>query len=265
MRIAALLCGVITLVSCGGGDSDNRADPGGDTTPGETTPAETTPAGTGGVIFESDFTESEGGFLEGAPSFRDEGPQGESIEGRYTDHETLSLTAHHKGAGGATNVGVNGLDVFTEDNRELTDLSDVVVEAHATLVERRDGAALYGIRCRENPETAERYEAFVDVDPSGKPHAALVRHDDPNSSEDLAVAEDLPEGIAVEEREWNYLQLSCIGDTISFSIDEQQILEATDDRYASGTIGMFAVSILPPEIDEGRAVVEFDNLRILEP
>lgn len=261
MRFKALVCGLLIATACNG----NGGGGGPESTPTEASPTDAGQAEGAGVIFEAGFSSPEDS-LGGGRSFRDDFPDGGFVAGEYTDHETLSYTVQVEGARANQDFGGDTTNVFTDDGRELIDLTDVIVEAHGTLIERRQGGAVYGLRCRMNPESQQHYEAYLHIDPTGTQLAGINRVDGPEGQQDLARAERLPGGVEITEREWNYLQLACIDDTITLTVDEEEVVSATDDTYDSGAVGPFIATYRPnPETPRSRTTVEFDNFRIIEP
>lgn len=227
------------------------------------------PAAQGNVIFESDFSSPEGGLFGGEATFESSSEAG-SGTGHYTDYGTLSFSAElPEGQTSEAESGANTVGVFAGE-RELVDIADASIEVHATPVEWETGIA-WGIRCRSQDtgssatQPPQYYEAALQLDDKGLDAALwLITAEEPSS---LATTAELPSTITVQEREWNYLRLDCIGNTITLYVDDQKILEATDDTLASGAVDLFTAAFVPKEIPDpigASATAEFDNLTIRE-
>ncbi len=221
------------------------------------------------VIFEADFSSPVEGLFSEGDSRQESGPRG-TIDNHYTDQETLSLSAELLPDQGFElgTIGQTTRGVVASDGRDLGDLADVSVEAHATLVDWETGA-VWGILCRAQPGDDDAgYEVALNVDENGLEADIWRVTGDEATLEQLAHAAELPSSVTVEEREWNYLRVDCIGDTITMYVDDEKILEATDGFYQSGAVGVFITPFVPREIPDqigAKATAEFDNLRISAP
>ena len=219
------------------------------------------------IVYETDFSSPEGGLFGGSPSFSQELPTGVSFGGEYTSYGALSLNvdlpAGNEQYDFQSIASTEG--VFAGD-RELVDLSDVSIQAYGTPLEWETGIA-YGLHCRQQTgEPGHFYEASIGLDEFSN-EATIYRANGAEGLELLASAA-LPPSVKTASREWNLLQMDCVGDSISLSLNGEEILSATDTTYASGMVAMFTAAYVPREMGEkhpgASAVADFDELRITE-
>lgn len=261
----ALLALAMGLVSCGE-DSPPQQAAGkqGGVKQGQPPPP---PAAQGTILYETDFASFEGGLFGGSPDFGGEHPAGGTYSGQYTDYGALNLSAdlpaNHELYDLQSIANTGG--VFAGE-RELVDLADVSIQAYGTPLEWETGIG-YGLHCREQPgEAGFFYEASIGLDEFSN-EALLFRADGPDGFTELGRA-PLPPSVKTENRQWNYLQLDCIGDEITFSVNGEELISATDATHASGMAALFTVAYVPQDLGEehpgASASVDFDDLRITE-
>ncbi|MCP4538140.1 MAG: hypothetical protein GY832_13445 [Chloroflexi bacterium] len=58
----------------------------------------------------------------------------------------------------------------------------------------------------------------------------------------------------------NLLQVVCQGDTMTFSVNDVQLVEVQDGDYSRGDVGLYAGSFFEPDVE-----IHFDNLRVDSP
>lgn len=133
---------------------------------------------------------------------------------------------------------------------------DVIINVATKQIGGPDDNA-YGVICRYEDE--ENFYLFLI---SGDGYYAIGKY---QSGEDrvtyltedgqFAQSEQINQGATT-----NQLQVSCIGNELSLSVNGYPLLTVTDSEFAAGDIGL-AVSAL----QQGTVEVEFDNLRLTSP
>jgi len=58
----------------------------------------------------------------------------------------------------------------------------------------------------------------------------------------------------------NTLEVICLGDTLTFRVNGEQLAQVQDRQFANGDLGLYAGSFY-----EGGVEVHFDNLRVVQP
>ena len=130
--------------------------------------------------------------------------------------------------------------------------TDVSIEVDARFVSGEDAGAY--IVCRGSQLTGNFYYFRLGVD------GAVEITDYLEGEEQIARMKLLPEIVIASG--WNHLRADCIGDTLSFYVNGELVLERTmeGDVYESGDIGLGAGGG-----SLGFSEVRFDNLAITKP
>lgn len=211
----------------------------------------------GEVIYEHDFSSPENGLLSGQSS-ETAGNEFGSRFAEYTAEGTLEVISSSEFPDYVAGANTEGMFV---EGRDLADLADVSLEADVSPLDIGD-AASWGLACRRDREVGRFYYAFV-VDLGTEVSAGIIRQDQPGGEwAELGRAESLPEGVTIDSGTTNRLRFDCIGSTLTLYVDGQEVVQATDSTYASGSIALFVNPI--PTDGEASALVEFDNLVIRE-
>ena len=266
-RLALLLAATTLLVAC----SDDAPSPASGEAGSPATPAAPAeeapqaPAVSGAVVYESDFSSPENGLLGGQPLFLSPSEDGAQTAGVYTDYDALNLRANipadHEFFSYSSFASTGG--VFAGD-RELVDLADVSVQVYGASREWETGLA-YGVHCREALGEGTYYEAAISLDDYD--NTAVILRGDGEDFEELGSA-PLPATATTANGEWNLFRLDCIGDQITFYVNGEQVLTATDSTYTTGAVALTTVAYVPEEAGEGNpgasASADFDNLQISE-
>jgi len=266
VRITALSGLMLLTQACGG--AEERAGPldlepisipapsisPADTPDEEQTGGEEAPP-VGEVIYEHDFSSPEGGLL-GGQSSETAGNQFGSRFAEYTAEGTLHVVSSSALPDYVAGANTEGMFV---DGRDLADLAEVSLEADVRPLDVGD-AASWGLACRRDREVGRFYYAFV-VDLGTEVSAGIIRQDQPGGEwAELGRPESLPEGVTIDSGTTNRLRFDCIGSALTLYVDGQEVVQATDSTYASGSIALFVNPI--PSDGEASALVEFDNLVI---
>jgi hypothetical protein len=180
------------------------------------------------LVFEDDFSEETGWFV-------DEGDEFGFVyvgEAYHIYSEILNST------------------IWTIRESEF---ADVHLEVEA---KRVDGAedAYFGLVCRHQDDEDSYYGLVIGTD-----GFAGIGQSDDGEFEFIETVE-APEGVIEPGQETNLVQADCVGDTLAISANGERLLERQDDDFASGFIGLVIGTRL-----SGGVVVEFDNYAIYEP
>jgi len=140
---------------------------------------------------------------------------------------------------------------------ELVDhkFDDFVLEVDATQLGGPDDNS-YGIIFRmKNPSTYYRFDI------SGDGHYLVIRRDEEGGGQWIAITGDwLPSEAIHKGASTNKIKIVAQGSHFTFYVNGQQVAEANDDTYRSGTVGLNAGSF-----HESGVKIGFDNLTIKRP
>jgi hypothetical protein len=195
-------------------------------------------------------------------SAADNGDAGDAAEGVLLHDDFSDPTSGWtvRDRGGYRNEYADGRYVLWVDNAASSyvgnvayrpeELADVRIEVEATRIAGAPNANV-GIDCRRaGAEASGTYYADVD----GEGEARIVAH----GEEQEILAEVARPGIWRQGA--NSLRLDCVGEELTFWINGEQVLTATDGRYRSGRIGLRAGG------GSGEATeAAFDNLTVTAP
>jgi hypothetical protein len=131
----------------------------------------------------------------------------------------------------------------------LQSFSDVRVEADQTAL-TTDGT--FGLTCRR--EGSDFYAFFI----NGEGEFGISRRTD--DGWDVIVAAESSEAIAREVGSTNRLRADCLGETLSFYVNDVHVVTTTDASLTEGRIGLMvsAGELTPVE-------AMFDNVTVYEP
>ena len=181
-----------------------------------------------GVILTDDFSNSTSGW----EIFRDNNSEMGYEDGRYFVEVS------------AANWFVPG-----QSNRYF---DDVIIDVD-TILESPSGDNSYGVICR-NMSDGSLYS--FDIDTTGY-YSIIARI---GNNWDILVDWVASDAIRTGAGAQNHFRVSCVGDTLSFSVNGDLLAEIQDDRLPNGDIGL-SVSTYA----NGGAKVLFDNVRVREP
>ena len=130
---------------------------------------------------------------------------------------------------------------------------DVRIEVEATGGGPVDN--VFGVICRSNP-AGDRYYFFV-ISSDGYYGIGKV---DGADQKLLSAEKMLPSKTIRLGKLTNLLRADCIGDQLTFYVNNEKIAEAQDAAYTQGDIGLTAGSFDKPDVD-----IHFDNLTVTKP
>jgi len=188
-----------------------------------------------GVLFQDDFSGKGGGW----DTISDD-PEG------ITDYSN-----------DAYRIFVDVTDTDFWGNPDTDDFSDLVVEVDAQRVGGPD-INDFGVQCRydqggSDEEPIYNFYFFI-VGSDG--YAAIGKLVD-NEYNYLAESSD---NAAISADGVNRIEASCVGTTLTLTVNGTQLLTAQDSSFASGGVGLLAGSYEEPGTD-----VHFDNFVVREP
>jgi hypothetical protein len=183
----------------------------------------------GEILFKDDFSDPTSGWD------RVSAPTGET---NYSD--------------GSYRIWVNEpyTDLLANPDLELTDVS---IEVEATAGGPDDN--VFGLICRSNP-AGDQYYFFV-ISSDGYYGIGRV---DAQGQTLLNAEKMMPSDAIRQDKQTNLLRADCIGDRLTFYVNNQLLAEAQDEAYTQGDIGLTAGSFGEPDVD-----ISFDNLTATKP
>jgi len=204
--------------------------------PAAEAPAAEAPAAeapTGNILFQDDFSDTNSGWDRS------------NWDSGITDYNNGTYQML---------VKVPSFDIWANPGRNF--VGDVRVEADATKVagEFDDD---YGLICRYSGEpSAPNYYYFI-VSSDGFAVIGKVTAGQSTyiSSEKMEASDAIRQGMAT-----NHLQADCIGSTLTFFVNGQQVASVNDTSFSSGDVGFIAGTF---EISS--AEFSFDNLVVTKP
>jgi hypothetical protein len=120
----------------------------------------------------------------------------------------------------------------TGSHEAAAELGDTRFEISATKVSGPEGSPI-GLSCRQWSDSDRRGIYFADLDAEGEVRVGLY---DEEGQQILAEAQR--PGLWRDGA--NALRLDCIGDQISFFVNGEEVLSASNDRFAQGRVGVRA-------------------------
>jgi len=154
--------------------------------------------------------------------------------------------------GGSYRIWVNEPYTDLLANPDLN-FKDVRIEVEATGGGPDDN--VFGVICRSNP-AGDRYYFFV-ISSDGYYGIGKVDGADQKllSAEMMMPSETIRQGKLT-----NLLRADCIGDRLTFYVNNQKVAEVQDGAYTQGDIGLTAGSFGKQGVD-----IHFDNLTVAKP
>jgi hypothetical protein len=184
----------------------------------------------------------------GALLFRDDFSDPNSGWDRVTSQD-----AETNYSAGAYRIWVNEPYTDLWANPDLK-FGDVSLQVEASKLDGPDDN-LYGLICRSD-QSGEHYYYFV-ISSDGYYGIGKVSGDNQNL---LGSDKLLPHDAIQQGGQMNLLQVACVGDRLTFSVNGQKLAEARDGEYLNGDIGLTAGSF-----DESGVDIRFDNLLARKP
>jgi hypothetical protein len=184
---------------------------------------------TAGILFQDDFSDPSSGW-----------DQVRNDEG-ITDYEDGIYRI---------NVQSANIDYWANPNLNFT---DVIIDVQATKVNGPDDND-FGVLCRY--QDAKNFYFFI-ISSDGYYGVGKMKDDQQIliSSDNLLPSEVINQGDAT-----NHLQAACIGNSLSISVNDQNLISVEDADFLSGDVGLIAGTY-----DSSGTDIHFDNFRVLKP
>ena len=182
-----------------------------------------------GILFQDDFSDPSSGW-----------DQVRNDEG-ITDYEN-----------GIYRIFVQSSNIDYWANPNLN-FSDVSIDVQATKVGGPDDND-FGVLCRY--QDAKNFY-FLIISSDGYYGIGKMKDDQQIliSDENLLPSEEINQGNAT-----NHIQASCIGSTLTLSVNDQLLMQVEDTDFLSGDVGLIAGTY-----DSSGTDINFDNFRVLKP
>lgn len=192
-----------------------------------------------GVLFQDDFSGRGGGW----DSISDFDGTTDYLDGEYR-----------------IQVNVDNTDFWSNPNTDK--FSDVIIEVDARRVGGPD-VNVFGVQCRHEKTGSDdnpiyKFYFFV-VGSDG--YATIGKVDTSRGEADAYTYFEYSENnVDIKPSETNRIVASCVGNTLTLSVNGSQLLSVQDSSLASGEVGLIAGTF-----DETGADVRFDNFVVRKP
>jgi hypothetical protein len=132
--------------------------------------------------------------------------------------------------------------------------TSIEVDARATA---DSAVGEYGVACRTQAETWDAYIFFVSTD--GFARIVLVV-DHVDELEFVDIGDEVYDEAILTDGAVNHIRVDCIGDHLTLYVNDHMVIEAWDDSWAEGHVGL-----LVNTWEESPLTAWFDNVRVSEP
>lgn len=195
--------------------------------------------------------------------------EGVLFEDDFSGNKDCGWVLYNRG-GTTASIEDGGLRISTNQPGQIwwtnpnQSFDDAIISVETRQLSGPDNNA-YGIMCRYQNET-NFYTFLISGDgyyaigkyQSGADQITYLSGIDPNNPADnggYVFSEAIKQGV-----ETNQLRASCMGNELSLAVNGIPMETVTDPTFVTGDIGM-GVSTL----EQGTAVIEFNNLRVIAP
>jgi hypothetical protein len=195
-------------------------------------PADTAPGedeGTGEIVFQDDFSDPESGWVRASTA---------NGEANYADGAYRIL------------VSAPDMDIWSHPDKNFSDIR-IEVDAYKVGGDRNNR---FGVICRmADPVSFYTFiissDGYYGIGKVKGSQYTLIGMDALQPSEAIAL------GSA-----HNHIQASCIGSSLSLSVNGELLIEVEDSEFSTGDVGLIAGTYTIPGTD-----IRFDNFTVIRP
>jgi hypothetical protein len=203
----------------------------------ETAPPQTPTATKGSVIFKDDFSDTSSGW-----------PRGKDEYGGSGDYDTS------RGVYRITPPSGNAHYSMIEKGE---DIADAQVEVDATRTDGTPKTGDWGVVCRRSISASNKDNFyFLGIQNDGIPIIEKVNGGKPSLVGNVNTSTKANDPAAT-----NHIRGDCVGDKLTLYVNDRKLLEARDNEFASGLVGLYAGNLT----GESGTDVLFDNFVVSKP